>query len=83
MRSDAAIVYQAPCIAVVVNNSIVVKSLKERVRMLCYVSCWVLLQSLVIVQIVKLLKNFFLVVFKVLDNHCFALVRWRDTYLCP
>ena len=79
MRSDAAIVYQAPCIAVVVNNSIVVKSLKERVRMLCYVSY----QSLVIVQIVKLPKNFFLVVFKVLDNHCFALVRWRDTYLCP
>ena len=81
MHSDAACVYQAPCIAVVINNSIVVKSLEERVWMFCYISCWVLSQSLVTVQIVKLPKSFFLVVFKVLDNHCSALVHWWATYL--
>ena len=31
MCFDAANVYQAPCIAVVINNSIIVKSLEERV----------------------------------------------------
>ena len=53
LRSGAASVDRAPLIAVV-NNSFVVGYLKEKVRMFCYVSCGILLETLVAVQVVKL-----------------------------